>query len=611
MKNYNKKLSDTIKQQALKIFEGEIIQDLEEAPFKEEIDFRDVLATLSISSNQEKKHIYIEANPGSPLTVPASDFEDFDEMVQNDQIISIVIDYNDLKALKINAAVIDKVSKREIEEDSLLFLVERSNINLFGFLCTLGLSYSLVFTNKTEKYEGLESFLRDFEECASGKEYYTYSKEEAVAATQDFLPEFAANMDIKSVLPINMAFLDNGFYNVTGKIAGMDPVIFPNSENSSSISEIGTSYEQLKEKFNCFKDRVFTDEEKAMMEANKVDEFYEPSENVIIMAKKFSESRKRPSHLRKNNILLEGPTGTGKTKDSQVFADLIGLPYTKITCFADMDSSDVAGAIYPVLDEDSGTSEKKDKVPSELEIELDPQGAYERFIGKKAPDGITPDEVRKSVEKKLADFYSTDEGQNSPQYVYYASEIVKAFENGWVLEIQEPTCIADAAVLMILNSALEKDGIINLPDRTVRRHPDFICIMTTNRNYNGCRPLNQALRNRFNLTRKVELPGTNDLARRVITATGCTDEKFVRKAVEAVLELNHKCDQIGLNASVSTRNLLDFVADAMDGYPIRESVHEDLLWNITTDDDDAAELESFLENNTQIFETECKSEKAW
>ena len=78
-----------------------------------------------------------------------------------------------------------------------------------------------------------------------------------------------------------------------------------------------------------------------------------------------------------------------------------------------------------------------------------------------------------------------------------------------------------------------------------------------------------------------------------------------------MLEFNHKCDQIGLNASVSTRNLLDFVADAMDGYPIRESVHEDLLWNITTDDDDAAELESFLENNTQIFETECKSEKAW
>ena len=73
------------------------------------------------------------------------------------------------------------------------------------------------------------------------------------------------------------------------------------------------------------------------------------------------------------------------------------------------------------------------------------------------------------------------------EYRYYLSEIVRAYENGWLLEIQEPTVIRDAAVLMALNSALEPDGSLNLPTRIAHRHPDFIAVITTNRGYNGCK----------------------------------------------------------------------------------------------------------------------------
>lgn len=68
-----------------------------------------------------------------------------------------------------------------------------------------------------------------------------------------------------------------------------------------------------------------------------------------------------------------------------------GLPYTKVTCFADIDKSDVLGSILPVLPEDENKTV-----------------------------GVT--------------------------YKYYPSEIVRAYENGWLLEIQEPTVIRDAAV---------------------------------------------------------------------------------------------------------------------------------------------------------------------
>lgn len=317
-----------------------------------------------------------------------------------------------------------------------------------------------------------------------------------------------------------------------------------------------TDVEGLKKKYSLFKDREFTEEEKAMLESNQTGEYYKPSENVINMVKKVAKSWERDPRLRKKNIFLEGPTGTGKTQDSKVFADIIGLPYTKVTCFSDMDSSDVAGAIYPVLEDRSNA---------------------------------TPEDVNKILES------------NGAEYVYYASEIVKAFENGWVLEIQEPTCIADAAVLLMLNSALESDGVLNLPNRTVKRHPDFICIMTTNRNYEGCRPLNQALRNRFNITRKVDLPSVESMADRLMSATGSKNKDLANEVASTIVKLNTKLEEIGINSGLSMRNAMDFVSDIEDGFNTEESVMEDLVWNITTDEEDEEEIVAFLRTSTRIF----------
>lgn len=86
------------------------------------------------------------------------------------------------------------------------------------------------------------------------------------------------------------------------------------------------------------------------------------------------------------NILLEGDAGSGKTQLAKALSADFGLPYTKVTCFADMDKSDILGSILPVL----------------------------------------PDEKTDSA---------------GVEYKYYPSEIVRAYENGWLLEIQEPTVI--------------------------------------------------------------------------------------------------------------------------------------------------------------------------
>ncbi|OTE88773.1 hypothetical protein B1K96_33815, partial [Escherichia coli] len=91
-------------------------------------------------------------------------------------------------------------------------------------------------------------------------------------------------------------------------------------------------------------------------------------------------------------------------------------------------------------------------------------------------------------------------------YKFYPSEIVRALEKGYLLEIQEPTVSRDASVLVALNSALEQNGMLNIPTGFVRRHPDCVVIITTNRNYQGNRPLNESLRDRMQHAEKMDLP---------------------------------------------------------------------------------------------------------
>lgn len=378
------------------------------------------------------------------------------------------------------------------------------------------------------------------------------------------------------VIPISTNF----FQNKEVKPQSGNFQLFSADFDWNSVGVKATGVESLKKKYSLFKDREFTEEEKAMIKSNQTGEYYKPSENVINMVKKVAKSWERDPRLRKKNILLEGPTGTGKTQDSKVFADIIGLPYTKVTCFSDMDSSDVAGAIYPVLEDR--------KHYTKADIEFDPEGVFEELTGE-FRSNATPEDVNKILES------------NGAEYVYYASEIVKAFENGWVLEVQEPTCIADAAVLLMLNSALESDGVLNLPNRTVKRHPDFICIMTTNRSYEGCRPLNQALRNRFNITRKVDLPSAESMADRLMSATGSKNKDLANEVASTIVKLNTKLEEIGINSDLSMRNAMDFVSDIEDGFNTEESVMEDLVWNITTDEEDEEEIVAFLRTSTRIF----------
>ena len=239
------------------------------------------------------------------------------------------------------------------------------------------------------------------------------------------------------------------------------------------------------------------------------------------------------------NILLEGDAGSGKTQLAKALSADFGLPYTKVTCFADMDKSDVLGSILPVLPE----------------------------------DGRSAEEV---------------------SYQFYPSEIVRAYENGWLLEIQEPTVIRDAAVLMALNSALEPDGSINLPTRIVHRHSDFIAVITTNRGYNGYRPLNEALRDRIQHTEKMDLPPKAVMMERAAAKTGYSNETILSLLADTIITLDETAKANAIKGVAGMRSYLFWIDAVASGALLRASMYHKVIYKITTDPDEISILEQAL-----------------
>lgn len=261
------------------------------------------------------------------------------------------------------------------------------------------------------------------------------------------------------------------------------------------------------------------------------------------------------------NILLEGDAGSGKTQLAKALSADFGLPYTKVTCFADMDKSDILGSILPVLPE----------------------------------NGHSAAEV---------------------SYQFYPSEIVRAYENGWLLEIQEPTVIRDAAVLMALNSALEPDGSINLPTRIVHRHPDFIAVITTNRGYNGCRSLNEALRDRMQHTEKMDLPPKEVMMVRASAKTGYSNKTILALLADIIRTLDETAKANAIKGVAGMRSYLFWIDAVASGGAIRRAMYHKVIYKITTDPEEISILEQalsakgFLEQLEQLDQAQIFKQKA-
>ncbi|NBD23239.1 AAA domain-containing protein [Paenibacillus sp. T1] len=299
-------------------------------------------------------------------------------------------------------------------------------------------------------------------------------------------------------------------------------------------------------------------------------------------------------------ILLEGDAGSGKTQLAKALSADFGLPYTKITCFADMDKSDVIGAILPVLtSEGMEALEPEDRAMLKALYESD--GFASASLTLAETFGFSPEEAAAKL-KRLMKTASASAGSEAVEYRFYPSEIVRAYRQGYLLEIQEPTVIRDAAVLMALNSALEPDGALNLPTGILRRHPDFIAVITTNRSYAGVRPLNEALRDRVQHSERMDLPAKSVMIERAMAKTGYRNERTLNVLADAIMVLDHAARAHAIKGVAGMRSYFYWADAVAGGVDARESLYHKVIYKISTDPADVGLLEEALERRGLLAE---------
>ncbi|EOH90242.1 AAA family ATPase [Enterococcus pallens] len=303
------------------------------------------------------------------------------------------------------------------------------------------------------------------------------------------------------------------------------------------------------------------------------------------------------------NVLLEGDAGSGKTQLARALSADLQLPYTKVTCFADMDKTDVFGALLPVVTADDETDNELLEAIYQADCL---EGVLELIVRHYS---ISQEKAR----EKFAELIQrvTDEADNRPiQYKFYPSEIVRAIEKGYLLEIQEPTVIRDASVLVALNSALENNGILNIPTGIIRRHPDCVVIITTNRNYQGNRPLNESLRDRVQHAEKMDLPSIEVMMERAQAKTGFDDSRYLEIMAKIIRLLDETAKANAIKGVAGMRSYFFWVNSLKQGQNPLESIFPKVLYKLTTDENELSILSNALDDSGLLVELQQIKSKA-
>ena len=316
--------------------------------------------------------------------------------------------------------------------------------------------------------------------------------------------------------------------------------------------------------------------------------WYVIPQEVLDVCKHAAVTTGKPTQMR--NFLLRGPAGTGKTMGAKAIAAGLGLPYMKYTCSAQTEIYDFIGQIFPDSENESTgdavlDAELKElkamgginyenvskimKLPALDDMDYDPEGVYKALTGIDKADATSQDcmsvvlslvtEKVKALSKRTEP--KKDGGQS---FTYVETDFIKALENGYVVEIQEPTTIMQPGVLVGLNSLLEQEGSITLPTgRIIKRHPDAVVVVTTNISYEGCRGMNQSIVDRMNLVKDVELPTPEVMVQRAMNVTGVTDEYQISKMVKVVNNMAEYCRKNAItDGTIGMRSLLDWIVSS-------------------------------------------------
>ena len=194
------------------------------------------------------------------------------------------------------------------------------------------------------------------------------------------------------------------------------------------------------------------------------------------------------------------------------------------------------------------------------------------------------------------DFLPRYEKETEVEYKFVPSPFVRAFQNGWVCELQEATCLLNPSALSGLHDALEPEsmGVIITPYGEIRRHPDFVCIATQNRKYPGTKPLNPATRSRFQYFDCPDALSKSTVMTRIAEKCDIKDKALLKDIAEVFKNLESCARSERLSGEMTMRAAFNF-ADALKRGKDKEFARDHYaLWAVSTEEDDVITLKNSI-----------------
>ena len=387
-----------------------------------------------------------------------------------------------------------------------------------------------------------------------------------------------------NITSLSQLAIDNGSYAPTGAVYGEFTILKPGAGFSSTAAVYQPA--DFVGKYQLSQ-RTLTSREESMVP--KLPDWYIIPREVVRVCEHAKLTTPTSQPMR--NFLFRGEAGTGKTMGAQAIAAGLHLPYTLMTCSANTEISDLIGQFIP----DSGSASAVDHDPGELpkisDIIMHPPSVYEALTGEYDDDKTEDDVLAKLIEIAVGRLAAKEE-KHGQQIRYVDTPLIEAIRYGYVVELQEPSCIANPGVLVGLNSLLDNCQTITLPTgERVKRHPDTVIVVTTNSDYAGCKDVNQSVISRMDLIYDIGAPDLATMVKRVMNVTGCTDEQEVTKMAGVVRDIAERCRQTMItDGSCGMRELKAWVLSTMITKDPYESALTTVIASASADPDNRADL---------------------
>ena len=173
----------------------------------------------------------------------------------------------------------------------------------------------------------------------------------------------------------------------------------------------------------------------------------------------------------------------------------------------------------------------------------------------------------KKLEADAKNVSATDASNksNEPQFIHVESNFIKAMSLGYLCEVQEPSRIRDAGVLVGLNEFYAPGSALQLVSgKTVKRHPNAICIFTDNVGYAGCKSVDQSVIRRQDFIVDSDELTKEQLFERIKFNTHCNDMQLMELAYRYWFAVKEFCAQNSItDGSTSPVELECFVKELM------------------------------------------------